>query len=137
MNKYVKMFIARGSMFAWGGPVIVAIVMACLKKAEVVSTVTVDEMVCGIISSAVMAFIAAGVSVVYRIDSLPKAMAGLIQAAVLYIDYLAVYLLNGWLATNKIWIFSLIFIAGFLIIWLSIFTAVKVKTDKINKMLRQ
>lgn len=42
----------------------------------------------------------AGVSIVYQIENLPKAFAGLLQAAVLYIDYLGFYLLNGWIPLN-------------------------------------
>lgn len=32
MNKYVKEFCKRGAMFAWGGPAIIAIIYACLKR---------------------------------------------------------------------------------------------------------
>ena len=95
MRKNIKDFFKRGLLAAWGGPVILAIVWAVLKSSEVVEMLTVDQVVLGIISTTVMAFIAAGVSVVYQIESLPKAFAGLIQAAVLYIDYLGIYLLNG------------------------------------------
>ncbi|MBR6950352.1 MAG: hypothetical protein IKH56_01325 [Oscillospiraceae bacterium] len=38
-------------MFAWGGPVIVAIVWACLKAADVIGSLTVNEAVLGILHS--------------------------------------------------------------------------------------
>ena len=107
-----------------------------MKSSEVVEMLTVDQVVLGIISTTVMAFIAAGVSVVYQIESLPKAFAGLIQAAVLYIDYLGIYLLNGWIPLNRVWIFTIIFFAGFIIIWLAIYVPIKLKVNKINRNLR-
>lgn len=136
MKKNIKDFFMRGLAAAWGGPVIMAIVWAVLKSAGVIETLTVSQVVLGIISTTVMAFIAAGVSVVYQIESLPKAFAGLIQAAVLYIDYLGIYLLNGWMPLNKVWIFTLIFFAGFIVIWLAIFIPIKLKVKKMNRCLR-
>ncbi|MBQ9209107.1 MAG: DUF3021 domain-containing protein [Oscillospiraceae bacterium] len=136
MKKSIKDFIKRGLVAAWGGPVIMAVVWAVLKSSGVVETLTVDEVVLGIISTTVMAFISAGVSVVYQIESLPKAFAGLIQAAVLYIDYLGIYLLNGWIPLNRVWIFTIIFFAVFIIIWLSIYIPIKLKVNKMNRSLR-
>ena len=136
MRKNIKDFFKRGLVAAWGGPVILAIVWAVLKSSGVVETLTVDQVVLGIISTTVMAFIAAGVSVVYQIESLPKAFAGLIQAAVLYIDYLGIYLLNGWIPLYRVWIFTIIFFAGFIIIWLAIYVPIKLKVNKMNRKLR-
>lgn len=135
MKKYVKSFFLRGSMFAWGGPVILAIVWAALQAAGVVTELTVNEVVLGIITTTVMAFIAAGVSIVNQIENLPKSIAGLIQMSVLYIDYLGFYLLNGWIPLNQIWLFTLIFIVGFAVIWFSIYITIKLKVKKMNKML--
>ena len=135
MKTCVKNFFIRGAMFAWGGPVILAIVWAVLKAAGVVTELTVNEVVLGIITTTVMAFIAAGVSIVYQIENLPKAFAGLIQMSVLYIDYLGFYLLNGWIPLNQIWLFTLIFIGGFAVIWFSIYIPIKLKVKKMNQML--
>ncbi len=137
MRNYIKRFCMRGLMFAWGGPVILAVVWAALQMARVVSELTVNQVVLGIISTTFMAFIAAGVSVVYQIETLPRAFAGLIQAAVLYVDYLGIYLLNGWVPVNKIWIFTVIFVLAFAIIWFSIYIPIKIKVDKMNKMMNK
>ena len=136
MRENVKEFCKRGLMWgAWGGPVVVAIVWLCLQKAGVITVLTVNEAALGILTTAVMGFVAAGISVVYRIETLPKTFAGLIQCAVLYIDYLGFYLLNGWVAVDKIWFFTLIFAVGFAVIWLSIYIPIKIKVDKMNRML--
>ena len=133
MKKYVKQFCIRGLMWAWVGPVIMAIVWMALHGAGVITSLTVNQVVLGIFTMTVMAFIAAGISVVYQIETLPKAFAGLIQAAVLYIDYLGFYLINGWIPVNKIWIFTLIFVGCFTVIWFIIYITVKLKVDKMNK----
>lgn len=133
MKKYVKQFCIRGLMWAWGGPVIMAIVWMALHGAGVITSLMVNQVVLGIFTMTVMAFIAAGISIVYQIETLPKAFAGLIQAAVLYIDYLGFYLINGWIPVNKIWIFTLIFVGCFTVIWFIIYITVKLKVDKMNK----
>ena len=133
MKKYVKQFCIRGLMWAWVGPVIMAIVWMALHGAGVITSLTVNQAVLGIFTMTVMAFIAAGISIVYQIETLPKAFAGLIQAAVLYIDYLGFYLINGWIPVNKIWIFTLIFVGCFTVVWFIIYITVKLKVDKMNK----
>lgn len=133
MKKYVKQFCIRGLMWAWVGPVIMAIVWMALHGAGVITSLTVNQVVLGIFTMTVMAFIAAGISIVYQIETLPKAFAGLIQAAVLYIDYLGFYLINGWIPVNKIWIFTLIFVGCFTVVWFIIYITVKLKVDKMNK----
>lgn len=135
MMKHMKKFCFRGMMFAWSGPVILAIVWMCLQRAGVVDGLTVNEVVLGILSTTVLAFIATGVSIVYQIENLPKAFAGLLQAAVLYIDYLGFYLLNGWLPLNRIWFFTVIFVVGFAVIWFSIYIPIRIKVYKMNKMI--
>ena len=136
MKKHMKEFCKRGLAAAWVGPVIMAVVWLCLKAAGVVETLTVDQAVLGIISTTVMAFIAAGVSIVYQIETLPRSIAALIQMAVLYIDYMGIYLLNGWLPAERIGVFTLIFIAGFAVIWLIIYITIRMKVDRINQKMR-
>jgi len=136
MKKHVMAFCKRGLIAAWGGPVIMAIVWLCLKSAGVVETLTVDQAVLGIISTTVMAFVAAGISIVYHIETLPKSMAALIQMAVLYIDYMGIYLLNGWLPVERIGAFTLIFIAAFAVIWLIIYLSIRMKVNRINQKMQ-
>ena len=135
MKNYVKNFFVRGAMYAWGGPVILAVVWACLQAAGMIHGLTVNEVVLGIITTTVMAFIAAGVSIVYQIENLPKAFAGLIQMSVLYIDYLGFYLLNGWIPVNQIWMFTLIFVVGFALIWFIIYFLTSRKVNRMNEMI--
>ena len=138
MRKHVKEFCRRGLMWgAWGGPVILAVVWICLQAAGVVTTLTVNEAVLGILATAVMGFIAAGISVVYTIEPLPRAFAALIQFSVLYIDYLGIYLLNGWLPVGKILMFTVIFMLGFIVIWISIYLSIWVRVRRLNRIMEE
>lgn len=137
MKKFLKDFCVRGMAFAWSGPVIMAIVWLCLQAAGTVSELTVNQVALGIFSTTIMAFVAAGISVVYQMENLPKPFAVLIHASVLYIDYMGIYLLNGWLPIDKIGMFTLIFIAAFAVIWVCIYIPTRVKVAKMNKMMSQ
>ena len=134
--KYVREFLKRGMMAAWGGPVILAIVYLVLEKCGVVTTLTVSQVVLAIISMTIMAFIAAGISFVYQVEQLPLAIATIIQMAVLYFDYLLFYRLNGWVPIEGLITFTIIFVAGFVVIWLIIyFCAVRPSVRKLNERL--
>ena len=135
MKKHIKDFCFRGVAFAWGGPFILAIIWASLKYTGVLTSLSVNEAVRGIITMTIMAFIAAGVTILYQIESLPKAFAGLLHMTVLYFDYLGFYLLNGWISPGRIWKFTLIFIAVFVLVWFIIYMTARSKVDKMNRMI--
>ena len=137
MKKFIKEFCIRGLMFAWGGPFITAIVWFSIHATGKLETLTVTEAVLGIITTTVLAFIAAGISVIHQTENVPKAFAALIQAAVLYVDYLGFYLLNGWIPLERVWIFTVIFVAVFAIIWGIIYLSIKAKVDKMNRALHE
>lgn len=138
MKKFIKDFVKQGLVAAWGGPVIIAIIYWILGANGVLQTLTVKEVSMGILSSTLMAFIAAGIPVVYRQERLPLPMAILIHAAVLYLDYLIVYLMNGWLKndTTPILVFTAIFFAGFALIWLIIRQIIKRQVGQMNSKIR-
>lgn len=138
MKKYAAAFIKRGLMAASGGPVILAIVYGCLGAAGEVTGFAPGEVCMGILTVTLMAFIAAGVSIVYQMERLPLISAVFIHAGVLYLDYLLMYLLNSWIPRNLtgIGIFTGIFAAGYAAIWLCIYLSIKAKTDRINRKLR-
>ena len=136
MKKFIKDFCIRGLMFAWGGPFILAIVWLCIHAAGKLENLTVNEAVLGIITTTILAFIAAGISVIHQTENVPRAFAALIQAAVLFVDYLGFYLLNGWIPLQRVWIFTVVFVVIFAIIWGSIYLSVKAKVNKMNRALR-
>lgn len=137
MNRFVKEFFRRGMLFAWGGPAVVAIVWLILGKTGQLEALPANEAVLGVLSSTVLAFVAAGITAVYQLEQLPKPMAGLIHLAVLYVDYLTVYLLNGWIASRVIAAFTLVFAAGFLLIWAAVYLTVSHSVKKMNRFVEE
>ncbi len=135
MKQFIKNFIHRGAMFCGLGPVIAAIVYIFLSANGTVENVPVSTYIQEIFTSTLMAFIAAGISAVYTVDKLAFPLAGLIQGSVLLLDYLSIYLFNGWLKPNPaaIVIFVVIFAAGFAAIWLIIYKSVQRQIKKLNE----
>lgn len=139
MKKYVLEFVKRGLMAAAGGPVILAIIYGILGATGAVTALTPAEVCQGILSITLMAFIIAGISMIYTVESLPLGMAVLIHAGVLYLDYLLVYLLNSWIPKNwqAIGIFTLIFAAGYGVVWLVIYLCIRQNTRKLNARMKK
>lgn len=135
MKKYVVEFLKRGLVAAAGGPVVLAIVYGILGAAGVVHSLCPAEVTRGILSVTVMAFIAAGITVVYTVEQLPLLSAILLHAGVLYADYLLMYLLNSWIPRNAtgIGIFTAIFAVGYTLIWLCIYAVTKANTNRLNQ----
>jgi hypothetical protein len=137
MKKFAKEFLLRGLMAAAGGSVVLAIVYGILGATGVVSSFSPNEVCMGILTVTLLAFIAAGMTAIYQMEQLPLPSAILIHGAGLYIAYILIYLLNGWLKQQliPIAIFSAAFIGGYAIIWLIIYIVTKAKTEKLNKKL--
>ena len=133
MKKHILEFLRRGLTACGLGPMVLAIVYLVLP----VETLPVNEVCLGIFSLSALAFVAGGMNIVYQIERLPLMAAILIHGCVLYISYLATYLLNGWLeqGVTPILIFSGIFIAGYLVIWAIIYSTTKKRTKKLNSIL--
>ena len=138
MKKYVTEFLRRGLTCAAGGPLVLAIIYAILDAQGVADALSPAAVSMAIISITVMAFIAAGVTMVYQIEQLPLPCAMLIHGGVLYADYLLMYILNSWIPRNwqAIGIFTAIFAAGYALIWLVIYLTIRAKTERINKKLK-
>jgi hypothetical protein len=135
MKRYVLAFIQRGLLVMGWGPICMAVVYLILWKCGVVATVATGEMVLGILTVSLMTFFAGGIGVVYQIERLPLLYAFLIHFVTLYLDYVVIYLINGWLADGIIpfLIFTAIFIAGFLLIWCVVYFITRANVRKMNE----
>jgi hypothetical protein len=78
-------------------------------------------------------------NVVYRIERMPLTVAILIHGMVLYVSYLATYLLNGWLrwGSTPVPAFSVIFLLGYLAVWAVIYCTTRRKTARLNAALQR
>ncbi len=137
MKKYILEFLRRGLIACGFGPIVLAILYLILQQQAVIETLTVKQVCLGIFSLSALAFIAGGMNVIYQIEHLPLMVVILIHGAILYISYLGTYLLNGWLewGSTPILVFSAIFVVSYLIIWAIIYSIIKKRTEKLNKIL--
>lgn len=135
MNKYVKEFMHRGLLCMGFGPLVLAIVFAILSAFGVAESITVSQMVLGIFTITVIAFVAAGITVIYQIEKLPLLYAILIHCAILYVDYLIMYLVNGWLkdGITPLIVFTIVFILGFMLTWTIVYMFIRKDINKMNK----
>lgn len=137
MKSFFKEFFKRGFISAWGGPFILAIIYYIVGRTENIENIPVNEVSLGILSITLMAFIAGGITAIYQSEKLPLASSIMIHAAVLYLDYLIMYLLNDWIPRSEIGLFTAIFAAGFAIIWVIIYFFSKRKIDSLNKLCKE
>lgn len=138
MKKHIFAFLKRGLTFSVGGPIILAIIYGILGATGAVQTLTPGEVCMGILTVSLMAFIAAGMTVIYDVEQLPLFSAILLHGIVLYLDYILIYLLNGWLKSEltAVLTFTVVFIAGYVLIWVIIYFSTKNATGKLNRKLQ-
>ena len=139
MKTHIQNFIFHGLVALGFGPVVMATIYLILYKSQVILTLSVPEVCLGIFSSALLAFIVGGTNSIYKIERLPLSAAIFIHGCTLYITYLTIYLLNGWLkkSLTPILVFTGIFIVCYLIIWAILYNVNKKKTDRLNEVLRE
>ena len=139
MKRFVSEFFRRGLTACGFGPIILAVLYLILHYKGTVETLSVNQVCIGIFSITLLAFVAGGMNAVYQIERLPLMIAILIHGAVLYVSYLATYLLNDWLDWGwiPVLVFSGIFVVGYLAIWAVIYSVIKRNTKKLNKMLKE
>lgn len=134
MKRIILEFFRRGIAACGLGPLVLAALYWILDP----QTLTVREVCTGIVSLSALAFVAGGMNVVYQLEHLPLMAAVTIHGVVLYICYLATYLLNGWLeGTTPILAFTGIFVLGYLAIWAVIYSIIKRRTDRLNQILKE
>ena len=139
MKEITRDFIRRGVAASGMGPLILAVLYLILQRQGVLEMLTVRQVSLGIFSLWMLAFLAGGLNVVYRIERMPLMAAVTIHGAVLYAGYLVTYLVNGWLEWGlmPVLVFSGIFILGYLAIWAVIYSVIRRNTRKINEILRE
>ncbi len=139
MKRIIQEFFRRGLVACGMGPLILAMLYLILQYNGALETLTVNQVCLGIFSLSALAFVAGGMNAIYQIERLPLMVAILIHGGVLYVSYLATYLLNGWLeqGPGSILVFSVIFVLGYFAIWAVIYSIIKKRTESLNQILKQ
>lgn len=139
MERFIPEFLRRGMIAAGIGPIVLAVIYLILRNAADLQTLTVSQVCIGIFSLTALSFVAGGMNALYQLERLPLMVAILIHGCVLYVSYLATYLLNDWLDMGviPIVVFSAIFVVGYAVIWAIVYSIIKKSTSKLNERLRK
>ena len=121
------------------GPIVYGTIMLILHLCNVDTTSNGLDIFKGILSTCIMAFIIAGISNIYQVESLSLVSKIMIHALSLYLVYLVFYLLNDWIIKDLkvIGIFSLIFFSGYIVIWIIIYIIERQKIKELNNKLKE
>ena len=137
MKKFLTDFFLRGLVAAAFGPPLLAVIYWILGFTGAVDNLSPNEVALGILTIELLALVVGGMTTIYQQEQLPLASAILIHGGVLYLTYIVIYLINGWLQRQlmPILVFSVIFVTGYALIWLFIYLFNKRRTGKINQNL--
>jgi len=135
MNKYIKKFLHRGLIFAGFGPVVVGIVYAILDVTLQDFSLDGGQVLVAIVSTYVLAFLQAGVSVFNQIEDWPIAKSLFFHFATLYLAYVGCYILNSWIPFEPmvLVVFTLVFVLSYLAIWISVYLSVRAVGKRFNE----
>ena len=139
MKRFILAFLRRGAFACGVGPIVLAVLYLILRGRGVLDTLTVEQVCMGILSLSALAFMAGGLNALYQIERLPLMGAVSIHGGVLYLSYLGVYLLNDWLTWDPVslLVFTGIFVAGYVVIWIVIYSMIKRRTASVNELLEK
>lgn len=134
MNKHVKDFLLRGMAFGGFGPIIAGAVYLILSFTLQDFLIDGVQVFTAIITTYILAFVQAGASVFNDIESWSIAKSLLIHLATVYVAYVGCYLINSWIPFewSVVLIFTVIFIAAYFLIWLTVYCIVKNTCKKLN-----
>ncbi|MBQ8304464.1 MAG: DUF3021 domain-containing protein [Clostridia bacterium] len=137
MNVYLKKFLLRGLVFGGFGPIILGIIYAILQSTVADFSLTGGEVLLGIISTYILAFVQAGASVFNQIEEWPIAKSLLCHFSLIYLAYSLCYILNTWIpfVPKILAIFTAIFVVAYFVIWFTVVICTKIASDKFNAKL--
>ncbi len=137
MNQFIKQFFHRGMLFGGFGPIVLGIVYAILQATDSLFSLTGQQVLLGIVSTYLLAFIQAGVSIFHQIEhwSLPRSL--FCHFGILYLAYSLCYIANTWIPFEPmvLGIFTAIFTVGYFAIWLIVYCSVRAVGNRINAKL--
>lgn len=137
MNKHLKNFLHRGLIFGGFGPIVVGLVIYIIDICGEQIALDGQDLLLAVTSSYVLAFVHAGASVFNEIESWPITKSLLCHFSLLFVVYSLTYVINSWIPFEPLvlLIFCTTFVATYLIVWLTVYLAIKARTKKLNSRL--
>ena len=131
VNIYAKRFLQRGIAFGGFGPIITAVVLALIPGV----TLTGGQILLTVVSTYLLAFVQAGVSVFNQIEHWPLPKSLLCHFGSLYVVYSLCYLVNSWIPFEPMMlvIFTAIFVLVYAVVWLTVYLCVRGASRKLNE----
>ena len=138
MNRYLKDFLHRGLIFGGFGPIVVAIVFMCISLADGGFSLTASQILLATVSSYLLAFIQAGVTVFNQIEHWSTVKSLFCHFVTLYATYSVCYVVNSWIPFEPmvLVIFSVIFAVLFFVIWTIVYLSVRATSKRFNSQLK-
>ncbi len=138
MNKYVKEFFNRGLMFSGFGPIILGIIYFILSKTVDNFALSGREVLLGIVSIYLLAFVQAGATVFNQIEHWPISKSLLCHLLTLYVAYSLCYVANTWIPFEPkvLLIFTAIFMAIYFVVWGIVYFSIKAISKNFNAKLK-
>ena len=138
MKKYIKEFMLRGLICAGFGPVVLAVVYFIISLFDSSIMFSGKEILLGVVSIYILAFVHAGASVFTTIEEWGLAKTIGVHFAVLYVAYSLCYLINSWIPFDfrVFLIFTAIFVAVYAVVWTIVYLCVRNSSRKLNATLQ-
>lgn len=138
MNRYLKEFLHRGLVFAGFGPIILGIIFFILEKTLDEFSLSAGQILLGIVSTYVLAFVQAGASVFNQVEHWPLPKSLLCHFGMLYAVYVICYIINSWIPFEwgVIGIFTAIFVVIYFTVWFTVYFIAKATGKKLNATLK-
>ena len=138
MNKYVKEFFHRGLVFSGFGPIIFGIIIFIVSKTTDNLVLNAGEVLVGIVSTYLLAFVHAGASVFNQIEHWSIGKSLLCHLSTLYVAYSLCYVINTWIPFEPkvLLIFTLIFMVVYFVVWGIVYFTIKTTSKNFNAKLK-
>lgn len=138
MNKYVKKFFHRGLVFAGFGPIILGIIYFVLSKTVDGFTLGGVEVMTGIVSTYLLAFVHAGASVFNQVEHWGISKSLLCHLSTLYVAYSLCYVVNTWIPFEPkvLLLFTVIFMIIYFAVWCTVYFIIKTTSKNFNAKLK-
>ena len=134
---YIKQFLLRGMLFGGFGPIVMGIVYLILHLNITDFSVDGVEIFTTILSTYLLAFVHAGVSIFNQIESWSVGKSLLFHLGSLYVAYTTCYSINAWIPFDWriLLIYTVCFVALYMIVWLIVYLCALRTGKRLNKKL--
>ncbi len=138
MNKYLKEFFHRGLIFSGFGPIILGIIYFVLSKTVDNFTLSGGEVLAGIVSTYLLAFVQAGSTIFNQIEHWSTGKSLLCHLSTLYVAYSLFYVANTWIPFEPkvLLIFTAIFMSIYFVVWGIVYFSIKATSKNFNAKLK-